>query len=166
MSSHSSSSDAEFPSKRIRAMGASMSEIVQHGAGASTLQLASIEHALSVKVRNSMCQYLVEFGWVGIGSTSLRGIGPNQSAEESDIVDASRFLTGRFGRKYLAINNDGGEFEYALPVAADGDIIDRIVVLPIHGGDEDEGWPSGMTFSEFVSCLLDKVEGVANQGGH
>jgi hypothetical protein len=157
MSEPTNPTDSEFPSARLRAAAQRAQPLAYHGSGTAESEVTAIERLLGITIGGSLRKYLVEFGWMHVGSNVFLGIGPQQPAEQCDLVSDSRFLS-RHGRPYVAILGDGGEFVYAFPVGPDGTVVDRIVVLPLHGGEEDEGWPEGLTFGQYVSSLIDEAE--------
>ena len=158
MSEPTRSTDSDFPSARLRAAAQRVPPLAEHGTGTTESKVVAIELLLGVALPASLRHFVIEFGWIGAGSEIVRAIGPQQPAEECTLVRSSLLLSRNHGRPYITIGNDGGSFMYALPVKSDGTVVDRIVVLPICGGEEDEGWPEGLTFGQYVSSLIDEAE--------
>lgn len=129
---------------------------IQLGSGLSSTHINEIEKLLDATLCDSLRCFLERYGWAYIGSEKLCGASEAQIMEQCSIVRASRVLSRNHERPLVVILNDGGSFMYALPIEV-GKTIDRIMVLPIVGGDPDEGWPSGLSFGEFVEQLLSQV---------
>jgi cell wall assembly regulator SMI1 len=86
-------------------------DIVEHGPGASAAEIASAEAKLRVPLSSGYRQFLARFGWLGLGSIEIYGVGAGvpKHLDLLEITQSERTeMHPRLRSDLIPIMNDGG----------------------------------------------------------
>lgn len=110
-------------------------------------------HRIGLEFPPTYRAFLERFGSAAIGAWEVAGLhaGVTDLAKQ-EVVDRSLAFAHASGQRNVVICDDGGEYYFALDAAG------RIVVVDKFSGEDDEGWPSGLTFDEFIADLCRQVQ--------
>lgn len=129
----------------------------QTGTGAKEEDILHAERALGVQLKGEYRQFLRAFGWGGVGSFELYGLG-DDVPNYLDLVTITRSeryqMRPRLPLHLIPIMNDGGGNLFCLDVRRDEP---PIVLWDHERGEGQEAEQEASSFVEWLNSLLDAL---------
>lgn len=133
-------------------------DAIQIGKPCSQDLVNAAQQSLALAFPKSLQDFLMTRGWVCIGSWEVYGLQSNiDDIEQQELVRESRRYFAKTGQRAVVVSSDGGEYVFVLSASNENVVEDVVRACDSHHGEEDDGWPTGLTFLEFIESLCDKA---------